>query len=420
MVQYDFVYDKEFYNKEIEGDYFIDKKLGYTQLNHAYILPHKVIDGVDCGGIVTSEHNFVENSSLHAKQGGSYSFDSTTVEESDETVIYLGMFVGIWGHCITDNIRRLWFLKSEYYKQNYENCKLVYVPFADFQFSDNFRQLIQILGCNEEDFIPIFDIKRYKHLILPDESFYTIDGSARYFTNEYINSINIIREYARKLPANETLNYDKVYFTYSKYAGMRQIGEKKLEKYFERHGYQIIAPEEYSLEQQLYMLIHCKQFASTVGSCSHNIIFLEDNTTVILIPRAYYLTGYQVALNYVHPLNISIVDSSMSVMVQSNSPWTGPFYYFVSENLYNYFNENIENRKKYLRSNLKDFKLYLAIGLVIGLYNGEWSDRLPPEFYSKVALNYLQSYCKIRPFYKIIYGCRKCIKIIRSHGGKKK
>ena len=32
------------------------------------------------------------------------------------TVIYLGMFFHIWAHCLTDNLKRVWFLKSEVYK----------------------------------------------------------------------------------------------------------------------------------------------------------------------------------------------------------------------------------------------------------------------------------------------------------------
>ena len=87
-------------------------------------------------------------------------------------------------------------------------------------------------------------------------------------------------------------------------------------------------------------------FASTIGSCSHNIIFLPEGASVYLIPRAFYLTGYQVALGEVINLNIYYVDSSLSVLVRRNNPWEGPFYYIQSDNLKSLFNIEIKYDKR--------------------------------------------------------------------------
>ena len=116
-----------------------------------------------------------------------------------------------------------------------------------------------------------------------------------------------------------------MYFTYSRFSSDKQVGENKLEDFFTGLGYKIIAPERYSFEEQLNILANCEFFASTIGSCSHNIIFLPEGASVYLIPRAFYLTGYQVALGEVINLNIYYVDSSLSVLVRRNNPWEGPF-----------------------------------------------------------------------------------------------
>ena len=49
-------------------------------------------------------------------------------------------------------------------------------------------------------------------------------------------------------------------------------------------------------------MLNCEEFASTVGSAAHNIIFLRDGTKAYLIPRANFITEYQLALDQVKVL----------------------------------------------------------------------------------------------------------------------
>jgi len=51
--------------------------------------------------------------------GKSYEFDEEMIDVVDKTVVYIGMFNLIWGHCITDNQKHLWvMLHSEYSSRN--------------------------------------------------------------------------------------------------------------------------------------------------------------------------------------------------------------------------------------------------------------------------------------------------------------
>lgn len=104
---------------------------------------------------------------------------------------------------------------------------------------------------------------------------------------------------------------------------------------------------------------NCDSFASTIGSCSHNCIFMKENTNLYLIPRAYYLTGYQETLNQVNRLNVTYIDSSVSIYTNSNAPWNGPFYYYVSRNL----KECFHDYKNY-NNEFKDFEKYCIISLL--------------------------------------------------------
>ena len=271
MVNAEFLYDKDYFNSYFGASHVVDKQLSYQRIENGYILPHQPMGSQNAGGVLTQNKEYIEETALHTKSGAAYTFEQKQVTKKKETVVYIGMFVGIWGHCITDNIRRIWFLKTEEYQNVFAGCKLVYVPFQGFEFSESFSQLLAMLGLDCKDLVPITEITQYAEIIIPDECFFSPEGSTRYFTKEYRELIDTVRTYAA---AHATpTGYDKVYFTYSSYTKGKQVGEEKLERFFQQQGYHIIAPEKLSLSQQLNMLYQCTHFASTVGSCSHNIIF---------------------------------------------------------------------------------------------------------------------------------------------------
>ncbi len=364
MTNYEYLYNKEYYHDILYHDLFVNKELSYSIIENGTILPFKRVEegnGLG-GGIIDDKGNFINSTSLHNEFGTSYHFDK--VEKSQKlTVIYLGMFHSIWGHCLTDNIRRLWFLKTDSYRKQFKDCPLVFIPLGKFKFQENFQQLLEILGIDCKRFIPITEITQYERIILPDECFFTPDGGMRYFTSEYRKMMDLIREYG--LEHRKPIPYKKVYFSYANYKKFKQIGEDRIEEYFKGKGFTVITPEKISFKEQLNILVNCESFASTIGSCSHNIVFLRDNTEVILIPRANYLTGYQLALDQVHNLNITYVDSTLSLLA-AKAPWDGPFYYFISKQLMHYFNEEIDKGFSYWHKNFKDIKTYIQYGLNYG------------------------------------------------------
>ncbi len=387
------LFNENTYKKCLNMKHFSDKKLSFSIYKNATVLPYKKIEPAAVGGgVVTNKGEYLENTALHTKNGVGY--DVLYKKESSDKIIYLGMFAGVWGHCITDNLRRLWFLKSKYYKENFINYKLVYIAFPGFEFNDNFKTLLDIIGIDCSKFILINEVTEYDEILIPDESFYTLDGSARFFTKEYRSMINEIRQYG--LNNQKETSYDKVYFTYSKCSGYKQIGEYKLEHFFRKQGYKIIAPEQFSFKEQLNILVSCKFFASTIGSCSHNIMFMQDGAQVILIPRANYLTGYQLAIDEVSDLNINYIDSSLSLLVDKNCPCNGPFYYYISDKLYNFFEKSTKD-SYFSYKDMHDFKRYMELCFM----RNDLSDSKSISYYSSVLMKCLQDYKRNSLSYRI-------------------
>lgn len=309
------------------------------------------------GGIFESNGHYIEHSSfthpggLHKKKiqlpnnsetrlteiAEEQHIDISSVTPHHSTAVYIGILTYGWGHFITDCMRLVWFLRSNEYRENFSDCPLVYIPANEFELEDSWKRLLEILGVNISLMTPVTELTRYDEIILPDECFFMSNGTF-YFTAEYAEITGAVRDFA--LNHSKPLHAEKIYYSCAKYprgAGAR-YSEERLEEYFASKGYEIIAPEKLSLDDQLNALVHCKSFASTIGSSSHNSVFLRDNTEVILIPRANYLTVYQLAINQVHPQNIHYIDSSFSIF-NSKIPVNGPFFYFISSNLRKYFHD---------------------------------------------------------------------------------
>jgi hypothetical protein len=396
MVNADYLYDKNFYENLLGKEHFKNIQLSFKVYDNAFIVPFRNFNGKVTGGVYTNEYEFLENTSVHYKFGAYIDKDKISpVRTIGEQVIYLGMMLNCWGHHLTDNIRRAWFVYTEDYAERYRDCKFVYVPaggtngFASMP--ENMMKFLNIIGIRKEQLIPIYEITQCKNLIIPDESFYNDENGVRYFTKEYINTIGKVRSFQARKFVKE-VKYEKVYFTYSGYKSNKQIGEEKLEKFFRNLGYTVVAPENYTLEQQLNILANCHYFASTIGSCSHNMIFLPEHSFVYLIPRAFYLTGYQVALDEVIDLNIYYIDSSLSILTPRDKPWEGPFYYFVSDNLASAFGVEIKESDSYWKHNLGDEKKYLRIA-------NKFFDierRVPPQFYIEKFMYYTGKYWNSR------------------------
>lgn len=284
------------------------------------------------------------------------------IKYSSETVIYLGLFFHVWGHVVIDNVRRLWFLKSDFFRNEFKNCPLIYIPWtgSPLEQQKNFRRLLEILEVDVDRLRQIKQPTRFDKIILPDESIFVPfvpEDGIRTFTAEYRETIDHVRHFALK---NRTpTSSKKIYYFY----GRNQIGEERLAKYFVSKGYAVVQPEFLTTDEQLNLLINAESFASTLGSCSHNSLFLRDNTEAIFIPRsATYINPFQPVLDQVHPVKATYIDSSFSVFNVRHDLYcfviSGQLKSFFGDKFDGYTDEDFNNFLQYLNfavNNGRDF-----------------------------------------------------------------
>ena len=226
----------------------------------------------------------------------------------------------------------------------------------------NFRRLLEILEIEVDKLYPIYHPVQFENIILPDEAY--ADG---FFSNEYRETIERARDFALK---NKTETPSKkIYYYY----GTSQIGEERLAEYFKSKGYEIVSPEKLTCDEQLNLLINAESFASTLGSCAHNSIFLRDGTECIFIPRAAKrFTGYQQIVDQITNLNSNYVDSSLSVFETFN----GPYCFIISEHLKKFFGDDFNS---YEEEDFKTFITYTKTSMKRGFKKNDdaWNYYLP-------------------------------------------
>ena len=359
MVNLDYLYNLEAMKWRFDKNYFVDKKLGFQVIEHGTILPHK--DFMENGKYTHGKGGIIDNKGEYIKESfavprlskGSYTLPPESIQHSSETVIYLDMLYSVWGHLITDNLKRLWFFRSECFKQ-FKDCPIVYTILGSngkkrqpnfFERNKTFKRLLEILEFDVSRLQEIIQPTQFERIILPDSSFLSLNFSDMgSFTTEYRETIDIMRNFALKNRTPTSSN--RIYFFYGR---RNQIGEERLAEYFKSKGYEIISPEKLTLDEQLNLLINCESLASPLGSCSHNSVFLRDGAETIYIPRSSgYFSDYQCALDQVHPLNANYVHSTMSIFGSFNN-----FCFIISEQLKKFFSDKWNGYEE------EDFKTFL-------------------------------------------------------------
>lgn len=369
-------------------DYFSKKELSCSVVENGVILPYAgEYENRTKGGVVSNDGFFFDQSGLHENHGCGYNVSNDDIIQVNKDAIYLGMFFPIWGHCITDNIKKLWFLRTQQAQDLIKNgAELVYVVMMDHKYHlpQNFIDLLRAYGV---DILQIKQIKkptRYNNIYVPDNSLYR-EGEMIFYTNEFKETKKIILNH---IPKSDIRVYDKIYFSRTRLKnGKQDYGEKRIEDVFQYMGYKIFYPEQLTLSEQFSLLQNCTHFAATEGSTSHNSLFCKRGTKVTILRKASYINEYQFLINSMCSLNVIYVDSHLSIFVDENRVWNGPFFLYANNNLLRYadipliFNNfSLTSFKKYANAGYARNKEYIHLS---DFYSNRLLEELNMSYFCK-------------------------------------
>ena len=143
MTNYDFLYDKNYFAEFITDQHFVKGQGGHKEFENARILPHRLFNGCNVGGVVTQSGEYLESTALHTKSGAAYPYNQNEVVLKNETVIYVGMFVDIWGTALQTTFGDYGFLSQKLIGRSFQIAELYMYHFKGFSSAKVFNSFFR-------------------------------------------------------------------------------------------------------------------------------------------------------------------------------------------------------------------------------------------------------------------------------------
>ena len=312
--------------KPIDECFYADT-LQIKVVEDAIILPNRD----ECGGVVDNQSHCVQESLFQYSGltlwGGMYNTDEA-IEEIAETVVFIGQIRGQWGNFLFDCMARMWYVLKEQCPYRLAYCGVQMEENALRDPNTRYGEFMQILGIDKDRFIDIRKPTGFSKIIIPELSVFP----GTYYTEEFKIVFNRAIENVNRLMSYQS--YDKIYLTRRQMSACKELGEQEIERAFRRMGYQVIAPEQLPVAEQIYVFNHCKSFASIEGTTSHNILFARDGIEHIILRKQNYINTRQIIYDKIK----NIVPEYIDVFYEPYRGFplshdAGPFYIGVTASL---------------------------------------------------------------------------------------
>ena len=325
-----------------ERNFFSNQVLSIKTFDNITLLPPKFKSWrtvpMCIGGGVDEQNNYVEETATinfnSYRMYGSYQYDSEKVKYSDETVFFSGFYVQQWGHFLLECISRFYPIIQN--PEKYKDMKIIFLPMRENdEINGTFLELLNLIGIMEEQIVILREPTRYKKIIVPEPSLNT----NIFWTKEYETIINHIVEKAMEKPS-KIKTHKKIYLSRKNWALSydRDIGEDKIERFFNKNGFKSVSMEKHSLVEQIHILQGADHVASAICTLPHNLLFARDGIKSAIINKMPRYNSSQFQIDDFKNIDATYIDGYLALF--SADCGIGPFLFDVNENLINYAKDN--------------------------------------------------------------------------------
>lgn len=234
--------------------------------------------------------------------GGTYPFSESSADTIECDGVYLGFFFNHWGHFLIDSCARL------YRFREYAGAKFIFSTAADFDENRLLPQIIRffaILGITRDDLVFIKRPTRISRLNI-DEAAYSPEN---YYTREFVDLFEYVRDHVR--PSPDIAAYERIYFSKSRHSkpGEKEFGMEILDEMFKTVDFQTIYPEQATLDDQVYWLNTCKEYAFPGGTCAHNLLFAHNSgCRALYMRRSHWIERAQLESAKIANVSVNWLD----------------------------------------------------------------------------------------------------------------
>lgn len=321
-------------------------ELEVFEFENAYILPHRPDEGsvYGIGGLVDREGNFIResgfafcnNQSACLDWGGIYRFESDTVKIIDKEIIFAGFINNNeWGHFIADWSTRLWYAM--------DNDLPIYFCCREKQLKilKNIQDLIRLCGIDLDRIHIVMSGEvpyRFSRIILPESSL-----TATVHSLDFLKPFRKAVDNAREVGCSSKFG-EKIYLTRTQMKNCKEVGEKDIEDIFAKNGFQVVAPERLSVQEQICIFANCRKLASLDGSAPHGIVFCQEGVNHIIFEKTDNRNFRQEVLDELAMATVRYVKAWFFANPRMNT--MGPFLVGITDDVRDFCKEERFECKK--------------------------------------------------------------------------
>ena len=331
-----YMYENEYKKqmaKLILDDYENKSSVSMRIFSDCYILPSKFVlnekNPVWGQGGVETKGEILPESIIPGVFGGKYEFDKTVCKNITEPVIHIPILKDHWGHFLIDVLCRFWFLTLPEY-QNYPITCCANLKTGTLE--GNFLRVFELLGILDRLHIVTTPV-HCEQVLIPDFSL----GFDRCFSFQYLNFVHVL---VNRINIDKKYCGKKIYFTRTKFLKSKiyEIGEKRIEKLFKRLGFEILAPELLSIEEQISCFQTADEIVSLSGTIPHNIVFARAGLKYTILNRQPIINLPQLRINQLMKnVSVTYIDVWHPAMARKPQPYgTGAVWVLISKKLEEY------------------------------------------------------------------------------------
>jgi len=217
-------------------------------------------------------------------------------EKLQGNTFYLGVWMGHYGHFITETLSRLWAFREIKHFRHLVVFPFIFShrkPVKDYQ-----AYLMYLLDIPSDNIETLRAPTRFKSITVPEQG-WTINRSA----NSNIAPIytHIRETHQARHSSKETC--ERIFLSRNDKKYQRTNNVADIETLFKKRGFTIFYPDQLTMQQQLSIYSNCKIMAGFSGSALHNCLFTHQDTLVIEV--ADMRTG-----NKFHPMQKAALELS--------------------------------------------------------------------------------------------------------------
>ena len=290
----------------IRKSYFSNRRLNVREVERGIFLTTRYVyeldkekDGYDqkieelksYGGVCDENINLIAGHQLFYPRGidldsrhiyGSYDVSPEDITYIDETVLYGGSLIEHPGHLIMECFAdRLWWIAENADSDIKIAIEIIWEnsPLGK-KYNSFVMEFLDAFGISEDRLIIIKKPTQFKKIIIPDQSAIPFNYCFPYdFTSEYIK---VFQHITKRLTPGK---HKKIYLTKSKNHNKTLIGEEYFIDFFEKKGFTVIHPEDYTIKEKAELMYGAEEVVTVDGTSSLFTVFCKPTVKLTILTR---------------------------------------------------------------------------------------------------------------------------------------